>query len=356
MATTNNSLTSSNDDTELTFNHRPIEYSFCKVNLSNPRLFVSDPWGILRGHLSSEIEQSSNGAKARYKMSLNYALQAEQFGKAARVVELPTKATLAYYSMSNLAKSYLLYIGKDSGSHHGLTYNRNSDSVEIMNLKGNKSTFRNLSIALNSFSVAPKTLSLSDLTSRIIEIHKLHTLWNSPKEKLKFLPIDIRFLEIGSNFTVKINIQEKDRANYDIQNFLQNGREDHFKKISDLEFRLHRARKNIKEKLETKVNDLLKKELRKCNFIDLLDTEDYVHYCYLGDTTFHHLCYPYLLMFYIGYLARYNPKRSEELMNGQEYALINEVVNLCFPQFTYQILSRFLERKCVVPKGANIIV
>lgn len=347
----------------LTLNHRPVCYSFCKVDLTKPKIFVSDPWGVLRGHLSEKKDRvSTTKLKKRFDIALHFARQAEQFSVAARFTDLPTKGTLLYYSMMNLVKSYLTYQAIDCGNHHGITQvSGGSKKIRLNSIKGRISTFENFSLALNGHFNAGDQFSFDDLTTKILEVHKLDNLWGSNSRYLKYVPIKMNFIEFyrGSNqlFNLHIEIQEKHKGSYDLTHFLKNGREDVFQSIdgSLLRYRLKRSRKLQISSLERKINGLFKNELYPLNFVDLLDHDKYVHYCFLGRPTYHHLCYPYLFMFYVGYYARYFPVESDKMMKGKKHAIISEVVKQCPPQFVYQLLSRILEKKCVIPKGSSVI-
>lgn len=320
--------------------------------------------GVLRGHLTAEKERvSTKKVKQRYEIALYYAKQAEQFSKAARFTELPTKSTLLYYSMMNLVKSYLQYRNVDVGSHHGIMQLHDDRGSKRIRLKAPNyavSTFEMFSNEMNGYFHSGKEFTFEELTSKILEVHKLDNLWSSKSRQLNYLPINLRYVEYKGKknklYNLHVNIEEKHLGAYDVGKFLANGRERVFSKLDDsiLNYRLRKSRKINYANLENNLNSLSKNELYPLQFLDLLDNDGYVHYCYLGDPTFHHLCYPYLFMFYVGYHARYFPMLSDEMMKGEKYAIISEAVKQCPPQFVYQLLSRFLGRRCVVPKGSGI--
>jgi hypothetical protein len=58
-----------------------------------------------------------------------------------------------------------------------------------------------------------------------------------------------------------------------------------------------------------------------------------------------------MMAFYMGSLARYRPTKTQEILSGEMYPLITEIIDTCPRQFLYKIVSLTTENVCAVPKA-----
>lgn len=121
------------------------EVKFSHVPGSKPdylHVLVADPWSYIRNHiitLSSENPEAMPHELERE--ARKYLKLAKDFYDVSQKIDLPTKATLIYYGMMNLARVFTITEGvtsKVKAIHHGISCPaEKSKTVKIV--KGEKS-------------------------------------------------------------------------------------------------------------------------------------------------------------------------------------------------------------------------
>ena len=53
----------------------------------------------------------------------------------------------------------------------------------------------------------------------------------------------------------------------------------------------------------------------------------------------------------MGTLARYRPTKTQEILSGEMYPLMSEIIETCPKQFLYKIVSLSTSSICAVPKA-----
>ena len=89
------------------FKYQAVAFSQFDVGPGEPLLLIADPWSYLHADLTRR-EGKARGDNARsLTRARYYAELASGFYSAADAATLPTKGTLLYYGMLNLAKCLL---------------------------------------------------------------------------------------------------------------------------------------------------------------------------------------------------------------------------------------------------------
>ena len=346
-------------------------YEFQKVTFSHfdsgpgeSLLLTADPWSYLDACLSQHLDGARGQNRKSYLRARYYAELAQGFYAAAESVALPTKGTLIYYGMLNLAKCYLATLRiplEEQLEHHGLTLPFDKEKEVTVTEKTNNSIniFHEFADALGTPVVSKKTYDLKQICSHIPEIHEItFALGHLPnKKKRLLLPVQIAFMvnKTKDRLFTEIKYEKKNEARVQIDKFYKGTRMKYFKDLGEENgwhiYRSHRKRAVSKEQWPRAFKTFCS-EFSGFDLASILTHEGYRYYVDLGKRDYHHLAWTLMLMYYIGSIARYRPVAAEAIMNDSMRPLISEAVAVCPKQFLYQLTSFITKRTCSVPHAS----
>ena len=343
------------------YNHGGVRYSPFGAKPGQALALTSDPWSFLGSHLRREKQKSRKERRVCFDRALYYAELAHSFFHASESTPLPAKCTLVYYGALNLAKCFICTRGKllgESTESHGLSPSGETDKdIQVSKrAKNHVNIFHEFVVALGSEQPTNTHLSLAECISHIPELHELAVQTGAlGARKRNFLPVEIQILVDASEVWLfsdfcywkknetqveAAKIMAGERANYFLpQRQIEKGKVAHRCK----------RRKRFSWANFERIYGNLCKEYSKFDIAVLLGRDGYRYYCDLNKPRYHHLAYTFLILFHFGTLTRYNPKGTEELMNGEFRPVLSEAIELCPAQLLYQLVSYITETTCVMP-------
>lgn len=337
--------------------YKPIRYSHITIKPGQDSLLSADPWSYLHGHLLRCISKSRSTKKISYERASYYANLAEEFYKAGLLTNLPAQGTLIYYGMLNLVKCLLSTRGiplETQIEHHGITLTPSMKfELQIQSSsKDHVNIFAEFAKILGTPITGKTTVKLQDAVSHIPELHAIsHNL--GFVRRPKFLPINIEFLTTADHLKIftELSFSKAAEQTHSTKKFLQGRRAKYFVEGAPQDGqKVYRSKlkKSFSQNSATSYKNILK-EYQSFNIASILTRSGYRYYCDLEPGNYHHLCFTYLVMFYIGTAARYRPSEVNEALNGTLRPLVTEAMALCPQQFMYQIISLITEQLCVIP-------
>ncbi len=349
-------------------NYKQVEYSHILASPGDSPALIADPWSYIRSFIMQNHGKRGD-AKKRSERALLYVRLAEDFYKAAETVDIPTKGTLFYYGMLNLVKCYLSMQGERFEGvieHHGLTASPPlEDQIKVMNISSENAVniFAKFSEKMGVNIDGEKTLKTKEIFRNIPELHNSYC-GIYQKEKPKFLPLQIDYCvtEENNKLFTELRYKKENQKLYPTQKLYKGERKKYFIELTNENFSdelpvdwvIYRSKnkKNLTVGKGGNWNALygnVFKEYQKFNICSILTGRGYYYYCDLEPEGYHHLCYVYMCMFYIGTAARYKPLELEKILGSKMRPLITEAMAICPRQFLYQITSLLTKKACVVP-------
>ncbi|WP_372881429.1 YaaC family protein [Psychromonas sp.] len=343
---------------EAKYKYQNVRYSHIPMEPAESVTLTANPWSFMHGYLLKRISNSAGNNRKCYTRARHFASLAEDFYKAAKAVEMPTKGTLYYYGMMNLVKA-LLSVNKvkleDIVEHHGVTNTHGKKhSLTISGkIKGCTNVFLEFSKILGTPVTGKHELALRHVLTYIPELSGISKNLGFLK-KTKYLPINVRFCvnEAATYLVTEVEYQKGLENTIDTTKFLKGSRKEYFLDSYNKDGKvIHRSikRKRVNTDNWPTVYKNVLKEYSTLGLASILTRNGYRYYCCIQDGNYHHLCNSYLLMFYLGHSARYRPSEIEEIMQGELRPMATEAVAILPRQFKYQIISMITGKLCVIP-------
>jgi hypothetical protein len=344
------------------FNYAKVEYRHIETDADSRKILTADPWSYLHAYLREKSERCRAKNRQCITRANYYANLAEDFYKASEETALPTKGTLAYYGMLNLAKAFISVRGVEletTHEHHGLSLTHQVKHEVTIQAKpsaaSGKSIFYEFSKLLGRPPLKAGSLNVIQSCLNIPEMHSVcHELRFAGTQKWRFLPVNIEF-RVSDNhnhlFTL-LSYRKEDQQRMPLYRLSKGPREGCFHDGQDDEGRVfHRSkrRKKLTKENWNRVYRNILKDYSAFNIASLLTPSGFRYYLNLSDPELHHLSYSLIAMFYAGTVARYRPTEVEEIMKGTQRAVLSEAVALLPRQFLYQMTSLISGAVCVVP-------
>ena len=342
------------------FRLQSVRYTHIEANPDFSLVLVADPWSYLRAWLSRNAEKSRSDNKKCFTASLYYAELAMGFYDAASQSQLPTKATLLYYGMLNLAKCYISTTGKTLGKRietHGLTSGKTYGQITVASSSSLHSVkiFHEFTRCLKTPVTKQENVALEYICSQIPEIHEMAFALNLlPSKKRHFLPIKIRFLvnDLNNRLFTEVLYEKKSEARIRGLRFLKGYRAKYFRDLGERDgavvFRSN-LRKPVNSRNWIRVYKNILQDYQKLDVWSILTPRGYRYYSNLSSPPYHQLAYVFMLMFYLGTIARYKPEETKKILSSDLAPLLTESVRLCPMQFLYQLTSLITRSICVKP-------
>ena len=342
------------------YNHVPVVFSPFGAKPGASVVLTSDPWSFLRSCLQKKEAKSRQDNRLRLQRAQYFCSLAEEFYNSADSTRLPAKATLAYYGILNLAKCFICTQGimlGDRVEHHGLspTDTPGKDIKVPGRPKNHINIFHEFVAALGSPVPAKSELALEECIAHIPEVQGIASrLELLPSNSNNLLPVDIDILtdEKRQWLFSDISYAQRQESRFRTDKFLRGKRKTYFLDGREINGRiLFRCRKRKKYSWDNfeRIYGNLCSEYKTLDVVTLLTRDGYRYYCDLGQPSYHHLAYSFILMFYLGTTSRYRPKKTEELLDGELRPVIAESLSLTPRQVLYQLTSCITQSVCVVP-------
>lgn len=344
-----------------TFNHAKVVYSPFGADAGAQFVLTADPWSFLTATINQRLAKGPRGDnKLRLERALYYANLAESFYLAAKTATLPISGTLAYYGILNLVKCYLSMRGvtlETKYEHHGLSLS--FGKPQTIQISGNPtasiSIFHELTKLLGKPMPGKGEVDLKTICGHLPELHEMaFTLGHLPGNKRGFLPLEICFLLSDGDDRVftEVRYEKKQTVRVDTAKFLRGQRAKYFRDGSEengyISHRSRRAKSCTWTNLPKKYLNICH-EYSRFDISSLLTPAGYRYYCDLREPSLHHLCYSFLVMFYIGTVARYRPSEVQAVLESDMRPLVTEALAVIPGQMLYHVVSLCTERTCVVP-------
>lgn len=343
-----------------TYKHQGVKYFPFNSEPGTSYVLTSDPWAYLRAWIDQQINCSQGDKKKRLIKAKYFSEQAESFQIAAEKTRLPTKATLTYYSLLNLTKSFLSVKGLElekKQESHGISIGNNHDELTVFGQLHNcTNIFLEFSKQLGKPIIGKHTVNISEIICDIPEIHEIGFTLGKITQR-KYLPVQIEFLtnEDKTKLFTELSFRKENDSRLQIDKFYKNERKKYFK-LKETEGNGDSIYRSIKRKNYTHTNfpriyKNICKEYKKLDISILLTRDGYKYYVNLRPNKYHQLANLLMMTFYMGSLARYRPTKTQEILRGEMYPIIAEIIDTCPRQFLYNIVSLTTENVCAVPKA-----
>lgn len=244
--------------------------------------------------------------------------------------------------------------------YHGLSLNPN-DTTKLTITRDSSGNGINI---FHSFArelgctVNPSTkVNLSEMISNLPEIHELtYNLGLLNTSKRKFLPISIDYISNNLRWTrlgYQIQFSKRHKNNYRAEKFKTGILSRKLDEIED-DNEIYRSKliKNITHTSNTSWcsnYDELCNEIKSLGVHVMLTRQGYKYYLDLQKDKFTPIIYRFILMFYVGSVARYRPSLNEEILEGQYKAIISEIMKSSPKQFLYHITGLITKKICAIP-------
>jgi hypothetical protein len=338
--------------------YRPVRFSHIFVEPHEMAVLTADPWSFLHSYLLQKKTKSAGENRKGYERARYYSKLAEDFYKASESSDIPTKGTLLYYGMMNLVKAFLSVKKvklEDIPEHHGLTntHGRKYSLTVSGKMKGCTNIFLEFARLLSAPVLGKHEINLRHILPHIPELHAIANNSGIVK-KPKMLPVNIQFLvnENNTYLFTEISFDKSTEHTIDTSKFYKGKRKEYFKSGAPSAGKVvyrSKARKKLTPNNWSRVYKNILKEYEGMGLSSVLTRSGYRYYCPMQDAQYHHLCYTYLFMFYLGHSARYRPTEITEILEGELRAVVAEAAALCPRQFMYQLVSLITNKLCVIP-------
>lgn len=341
-------------------NHRPLRYSHIKIEPAQDYVLTADPWSYLHSYMINGHDKRRSKNKSQHEAAIFYLGLAQNFYRASKYAELPAKATLLYYGMLNLVKVWLSIQGVElekKSAHHGLSADNKVDCQINIGKKDKMVCIFDKFCKELGFPVNGKSskVCLTDAISCVPELQS--TLRDfTQHEKQRFLSVNIEF-QTDSHTEKKLLTcvsWEKRAAGLVENSRIHTGkRQEYFHSPKEVGERMEmRSKIERKPKDWQNVSVAYKKFLNEFddfNVCSMLTRNGYQYYLDLQPSEFHHLAYSYMIMFYLGSIARYKPSLMDKILKGPLRQSVTEACAICPNQFLYQLAGRITDSNCVIP-------
>lgn len=362
---------------------KKVEYVEVKKNFNSVKYFpfqnfpgesyvlTSNPWNYLKAYLKNEHDRIKKKTaklgpkKERLSRALYFIQLAESFQISADNTDMPTKATLTYYSVLNIVKTFLLIRGHDlekNQEYHGLSLNpKDNDELTISGIAkaGGLNIFHEYAAEMGCTITPGGKIKLKEMISNLPEIHEMAFNLNlTIKSKRKFLPIDIEFLSNDKRWnklTYRICFEKKHKHDYKIASFKNGILAKNLEEADDVDGKicyLAKNKKTLTNKSQFSWNHNYSdfcKEIKTLNVCEMLTRQGYKYYLDLQPDKYKPQLYYFSLMFYIGSVARYRPTVNEEILEGEYKSIIAETLVSCPKQFLYIMTGYITKKICAIP-------
>lgn len=368
-------LPNSRTGNNLKIKGRLIEFSLWPVTKTTRRygiqspLFASNPWAIIRGAINKRCPASAK------PQALAFCEQAEEyFNAASNAGLLAAKPVLLYYSLLNLAKSYVLTVGNRTiydKAFHGLKERVTPNGLELIDsyleavpTGHNVNVFDDFLTAITGNPLPgniqykmkyllPQILlghrlwaAAADENERFVEIDQISIKQNSATKQI-WLQIELyedELIRLGVSHTSFLSNSRLDAAYSEVKGAVRNGRKVLFFQQNTPVTYSHRP----SDKLQNLINGI-------SPFIwsSVLSIPPYrKYYVYMAPPDEHDSVLPQLLsmyavFYYFGSATRYKPEKFAKVIKGKFGAYIEEIITNLPNQYIYLMASYFSKREVI---------
>lgn len=355
--------------TAVKYKNRSVRYFPFAVDFQNPLILTAEPSAYLTAWLSLQEQNAKTSGKQRYRDALYYANLSEQFQRAAATTLLPAAGTLAYYSVLNLAKCFIRVTGQSelaqSRQFHGLSMAQGrTGGVSVYDPKkankGDTNAFHEFAAALGTPVMSGGVFDFTETCCHVPELHAIAcSLGHHGGGKRTLLPIrvEIRTNDAGNRLFSVFSYELKEEDRVDTGPLLNGPRGKHFREFIKKDGRVYYRSKRMDEHDGTlrslvRLYELIQRRFKSFGVCSLLTRRGYSLYFDLRDPPFHHLAHTFMLLFYVGSIARYKPREMTKLLTSDLRALAADAIRICPRQFLYHVVSMIAKKACVVPEAA----
>lgn len=345
------------------YKYQSVKYHHVRVEPGANLVLTADPWSYLYAWLSRQVKEHKGHRRNCLARAIYYAKLAESFYKAGETTDLPAKSTLIYYGMLNIVKCHLSVCNVELGKvyeYHGLNMPVGRKlTVEIQTAKKGISIFAKFAELLGTPIYAKETVSIKDMCLQIPEIHEMsHNIRIASGSRRQFLPIEIHILvsKAMDRIFSEIRYEKKHEERVEFEEFYKGPRMKYFRGPENIKnwiiYRSKRRKKlNKNAKCWKSIYRNILREYDRFDINSILTRDGYRYYCNLRPWKLHQLCYPVILMFYFGSVARYRPAETESLLESEWRPIVGEATTMIPTQFLYQMVSQITRSVCVLPKA-----
>lgn len=344
------------------FKYQQVNYIHLPILPGATWVLTADPWSYLYATLASRLPKTRGENRKRLTRAIYYAELAQAFYESAQAARLPARATLAYYGMLNLVKSYLSTAEVELEStweHHGLTLPpKEAQRVTCLNQKDGVSIFAEFARCLGKPIQQQETFDLPTICSHMPEVHEVAFATDVlPGVKRKFLPvvIELKVNQTKTRLFSEVSFEKRQEWRMATDKFYKGRRKAYFAELGpDPDGKKLRFRSNTRKPIDTKswprAFKSLQREFSEFEFVSILARDSgYRYYCDLSPGPLHHLSWTLALFFYVGTIARYRPTEIQRLLESKFRPIVSEALVISPTQFLYQLVGRITKSACVTP-------
>lgn len=337
---------------------------------ADPFILTADPWNYLIAWLETEIKlyNGKKGGKPvqqKLQKAIYFTKLAQNFEISAFQLSLPIKALPQYYSALNLVKAFLLVRGivlESKMESHGVILRTNEkEKLHVGKQSNNESIniFLEFAKQLKVNCHPGQEINLKEVISELPEIHEIAYNLKKFDGKRKFLPINlnIKTNTKRTHLIYEIEIDKKHSQRYDLTKL----RKEHWaEKLDDVSetnaqnLIVYRSKSKFNYTADSDLSwkknySKLCTEINSLNVATMLSRSGHRYYLNLRTNSMGQMVNYFLILFYLGSVARYRPTLVEEYLKGDFQAVFNEVLSTSPKQFLYNMVSHITGKVCAVP-------
>lgn len=358
----------------LEFSYWPLYKGTRRYGLQSS-LFATNPWALIRASVEERCP-----AAARPEALASLAQGEQLFESAEQSRTLAGKPLLLYYSLLNLAKTYILTVGVRSNldrAGHGLSEQLKPPNRELLDayLTARKSPASGTALVFDEFLKSVRGVGLSkkidlDIPSLLPQIVAGHRLWRDASGKReRFIPLEKIEVVVDpkvQELWLRIFLYADDLSRYSISRRClldESSLKGTWREVkTPPEERGERRKLCIEQKTSvaytSRPSDVIMEPvetLRQQLWTIVASVPPYrKYYLYLApssekDAVLPQLLAVYTLVYYLSSITRYRPQHFDQVMNGKYGNLVLEILTNQPNQFLYLLASEFARREVTRP-------
>lgn len=358
---------------DLKIKGRMVEFSSWPVTRTTrrfgiqSRIFATNPWAIIRGAINKNCPTAAKVQAHAFRD------QAEDYFNAAKNAGLlAAKPVLHYYSLLNLAKTYVLTVGQRpiyGSAYHGLRERIVAGGQELIDsyleavpTDANVNVFDDFLLAVSRSGLLGNTrYTLPHLLPQILQGHRLWSAAADKNERFieiervtikqdsasKQLWIQMEFYEddltrLGISHTTLLSESRLATSFSEVKGVERNGRKVLFFQQNAPVTYTHRPSDKLQELVDS---------LSSFIWSNVLSIPPYrKHYIYMAPLAEHTFILPqalsiYAVFYYFSSATRYKPEKFAKIIEGKYGTQIEEIITNLPNQYIYLMASYFMKQE-----------
>lgn len=351
---------------QVAFSSWPVTRTTRRFGIQS-RIFATNPWAIIRGAIN---KRCPSGARAQAHAFRDQA--EDYFNAASNAGLLAAKPVLLYYSLLNLAKTYVLTIGQRTNygpAYHGLKERVAPAGQELIDSYleaipsgANINIFDDFLDAVRGTHLAANVqFPLPHLLPQVLQGHRL---WSAAAdENERFIEIErvsIKQDSTAKQLWIQLEFCEDDLTRLGISHatlLAESRLSTHFSEVKGVKRNGRKVlffQQNAPLIYSHRPSDKLQALVDNLNpyiWSNVLSIPPYrKHYVYVAPTAEHVSILPqvlsiYAVFYYFGSATRYKPEKFAKIIEGKFGSQIEEIITNLPNQYIYLMASYFMRQE-----------